>query len=177
VLSGFTLRAAGPSDAETLTRFGERTFRDTFGPHNRAEDMDAYCAAAFTVDQRLAELIDPDQHVLLVERAGELAAYAHLRPGHAPPCVTGPAPMQLLRFYVDRPWHGSGLASSLMNATVGAAAERAARTLHLTVWEHNTRAIAFYQRHGFREVGTMGFLLGSDAQTDRVMIRTTRAAH
>jgi ribosomal protein S18 acetylase RimI-like enzyme len=39
------------------------------------------------------------------------------------------------------------------------------------VWEHNVRAVRFYAKHGFRDVGSHVFVLGSDVQTDRVMVR------
>lgn len=37
------------------------------------------------------------------------------------------------------------------------------------VWEHNLRARAFYERRGFRPVGTETFRLGSDDQVDLLM--------
>jgi ribosomal protein S18 acetylase RimI-like enzyme len=37
------------------------------------------------------------------------------------------------------------------------------------VWEHNTAAIAFYQRYGFVKTDTHPFALGSDVQTDWIM--------
>ena len=41
----------------------------------------------------------------------------------------------------------------------------------LGVWEHNPRAIAFYHKWGFKQVGTQTFHLGDDLQTDWVMAR------
>jgi ribosomal protein S18 acetylase RimI-like enzyme len=49
------------------------------------------------------------------------------------------------------------------------AKSRGARTLWLGVWEHNARAIAFYRKHGFRQIGSHPFLLGQDLQTDLEM--------
>jgi ribosomal protein S18 acetylase RimI-like enzyme len=37
------------------------------------------------------------------------------------------------------------------------------------VWEKNPRAIAFYEKKGFRKVGRQTFLLGKDVQHDLVM--------
>ena len=58
---------------------------------------------------------------------------------------------------------------------MGACLEEAAgggyETLWLGVWEHNLRAIAFYRRWGFETVGSHTFLLGSDEQTDLIMVR------
>ncbi len=169
-LTGFTLRTAVAGDADSLARFAERTFRETFGPHNRAEDMDGYCSSAFTVERQRTELGDPARHVLLIERAGELAGYSMLWAGPVPDCVTGGDPIELLRFYIDGAWHGRGLAGDLMDATMAAAAERGARTVFLAVWERNLRAIGFYAKHGFRDVGGRPFQLGLDVQTDRIMV-------
>ena len=41
----------------------------------------------------------------------------------------------------------------------------------LGVWEQNPRAIAFYTKWGFVEVGAQTFRLGSDLQRDLVMAR------
>ena len=75
------------------------------------------------------------------------------------------------RFYVDKPWHGQGLARSLMDAAEKAARARGAREFWLGVWERNERAQAFYRKCGFRKVGTQIFVVGTDPQTDNVMLR------
>lgn len=167
-----TIRLATPADAGALAAFGERTFREAFGPDNRPEDVDAYVRATYFADRQGAEIADPDRITFVGESDGALAAFAQLRSdGEAPSCVTGSAPIELLRFYVDRPWQGRGVAHELMDTVVAAARSRGARTLWLGVWERNSRAIAFYEKHGFRDVGCQPFKLGGDDQTDRVMAR------
>jgi diamine N-acetyltransferase len=42
-------------------------------------------------------------------------------------------------------------------------------TVWLGVWEHNPRAIAFYEKWGFEKFGAHDFLLGTDLQTDILM--------
>jgi len=74
-------------------------------------------------------------------------------------------------FDVDQPWQGQGIAGLLMQAVQHRARERGARELWLGVWERNERAQAFYRKHGFRKVGTQIFVVGTDPQTDHVMLR------
>ena len=105
-------------------------------------------------------------------RAATAIAYAQLRADHVPDCVTGPNPIELWRFYVDREWHGRGIARPLMDRVKAAARERGAKTLWLGVWERNDRARAFYAKCGFADVGEHIFLFGTDPQTDRVMVTT-----
>jgi hypothetical protein len=39
------------------------------------------------------------------------------------------------------------------------------------VWERNERAKAFYQKSGFSDVGSHVYMVGTDAQTDRILSR------
>ena len=77
---------------------------------------------------------------------------------------------------MDRPWHGQGIAQRLMDSVSDIARRRGAETLWLAVWEFNPRAVAFYRKCGFVDVGSKAFILGTDRQTDRVMERAIGAA-
>lgn len=56
-----------------------------------------------------------------------------------------------------------------MEAVLTVAREAGAETVWLGVWEKNPRAIAFYEKCGFRITGSHPFLVGTDLQTDRIM--------
>ena len=164
-----TIRRGEPKDAAVLADLAKTTFYDTFADSNDANDMALHLARAYGVDQQTAELQDPDLTTLLVEREGAAIAYAQIRNHHVPECVTGPAPVELWRFYVHRDWHGRGVAQALMDRVKDEARQRGARTLWLGVWEKNDRARAFYGKCGFADAGEHVFLFGTDPQTDRVM--------
>jgi len=167
------IRPAGVPDAPWLADLAERTFRETYTAYNTPENMARYVAAHFAPELQAAELADPRYLTLVAEIEGRPAGYTQLGPGPAPLCVTGPEAMEIIRFYVDRPWHGQGLAHELMRAAAAHARAAGARTLWLGVWERNPRAIAFYRKCGFTEVGTQTFLLGDDHQRDLVLERPT----
>lgn len=165
-----SIRRAALADARSISDFGRRAFHDTFAADNTPEDMDAYLSDAFT-DARLArEIADAARVTLVGEMDGALVAYAQLASSEPPACIAGPDPIELVRFYVDRAWHGRGIAHSLMRAVEETASARA-RTLWLGVWEKNPRAIAFYAKCGFADVGSHVFRLGADEQIDRIMVR------
>lgn len=164
------IRPATIADAAVLADLARRTFFDTFASTNDPTDMALHLAKAYGVDQQTRELEDRDITTLLVEENGAAIAYAQVRGGHAPDCVGGPDPIELWRFYVDRGWHGRGVAATLMEAVRTEARRRGARTLWLGVWEKNDRARAFYAKCGFAAAGTHIFLFGTDPQTDLVLI-------
>lgn len=165
------IRRGRPDEAGELSAFGERVFREAFAAQNRAADLEMYIGKAYGPRQQLAELTAPDVTTLMAEVEGRLAGFAQVRPGETPPCVLGSAPIELWRFYVDRPFQGVGVAGTLMQAVVESALARNASSLWLGVWERNPRAQAFYRKCGFVDVGKQAFVLGSETQTDRVMVR------
>lgn len=166
-----TIRRGTAADAPVLAALARDTFFDTFAASNDAGDMALHLERAYGVPQQAAELADPDVVTLLVEDGGQAVAYAQLRTGHVPDCVDGARPIELWRFYVSREWHGRGIAQALMSRVIAEAAIRGARTVWLGVWERNPRALAFYGKCGFVDVGEHVFLFGTDRQTDRVMAR------
>jgi diamine N-acetyltransferase len=168
--SSIQFRRAGESDAAALSEFAARIFSETFGPDNTPENMEILLADRFGVRQQTAELIHPEIVTIVVEEGGRLIAYTQVRRIEPPDCVTGEAPVELGRFYVDGPWQGRGLAQRLMAAAQEAARELGGLTFWLAVWERNRRAVAFYEKCGFRDVGVKDFWLGSDHQYDRVMV-------
>jgi ribosomal protein S18 acetylase RimI-like enzyme len=68
-------------------------------------------------------------------------------------------------------WIGRGVGAALMQAALREADARGCDAIWLDVWENNNRAIDFYRRWGFVEIGTQPFRLGNDTQRDLLMVR------
>jgi diamine N-acetyltransferase len=169
--SRVVVRLAAPIDAAMLADLGARAFAGAFAADNTPDDMEAYLRAHFSTETVAAELADPRAVFLVAEVDGAPAGYAKLLADAAPDCVRGPDPIELVRLYALQEWLGAGIGAALMGASLDAAKRRGNGSIWLGVWERNTRAIAFYRKWGFEDVGEMVFVLGSDVQTDRVMAR------
>ena len=168
-------RQAQPRDAAAIADFTKRQFTETFGPDNRESDMALYTAGAFHTRAQADEIANEHNCYLVAESDGRIVASALLRVGASNAAVHGGHPMEIQRFYVDARLHGKGIAAQMMNACMAVALEHGVRTVWLGVWEHNPRAIRFYVKHGFVDVGRITFVLGDDVQTDRVMQRSVRS--
>lgn len=167
----FTLRPAVADDAAALAELAARTFHETFAADNRPEDMAAHAAASYGPEIQGREIADPNIVSLLAHRDDELVGFAQLRRGSAPACVTGDALIEVWRFYIVKTAHGQGVAQALMARVDDEARAMGATTLWLGVWERNARAQAFYRKCGYADVGAHVYMVGTDAQTDRLMQR------
>jgi GNAT superfamily N-acetyltransferase len=163
------IRRATANDASLLAEMGARTFYESFAAQNTEEDMAVYLESAFTVEKLAGELAEESAVFLIAEAPGQAVGYTKLQASEPDPCVRGERPMELCRIYCDSVWQGCGVGSLLMQAAHDLARSQGAKTLWLGVWERNPRAIAFYERWGFHDVGSHIFVVGSDPQTDRIM--------
>jgi ribosomal protein S18 acetylase RimI-like enzyme len=114
------IRAAKLSDAKKLAVLAEATFRDTFSEENTSEDMNAHCRASYGEEIQAREISDPSYVTIVAEIDEHLVAYAQLRWGEAPECVSANSPGEIQRLYVDKSFHGSGLAHTLMSECLNA---------------------------------------------------------
>ena len=79
--------------------------------------------------------------------------------------------MEIVRFYARKPWIGKGVGAHLMKGCLQEARTAGCDVVWLDVWEKNLRAIAFYRKWRFIEVGEQAFQLGDDLQQDLLMVK------
>jgi ribosomal protein S18 acetylase RimI-like enzyme len=77
--------------------------------------------------------------------------------------------LEIARIYAVREKIGSGVGKAMLEFSIALAEKMKKQIIWLGVWEHNIRAINFYERFGFKKVGEHVFMLGEDAQTDWLM--------
>ena len=169
--SHIATRPARLDDAALLTELGASTFREAFESSNRPEDFAAYMAAAFGEAIQRTELEDPNTIVFLAEREGDAVGYVMLRERTPPSEVGSDDALEIARLYARKRALGSGVGAALMQRALAEAAGRGKEAVWLGVWARNPRAIAFYESWGFHRCGTQPFVLGTDVQTDLVMVR------
>ena len=157
------------ADAQLLSRLGATTFSDTFAKDNTPENLAAYLKSSFSPEIQLKELAEPDVIFLIAEYEGIPIGYAQLILESKDEVIKGLQPLEIRRIYASQEHLGKGVGKELMQATIREAQQRSCDSIWLGVWEKNQRAIDFYKKWGFREVGTHIFSVGDDPQTDFIM--------
>ncbi|MES2584837.1 MAG: GNAT family N-acetyltransferase [Pseudomonadota bacterium] len=175
--SELTIRPAIPDDVHHLVELATTTFRDTYRLLDDPQDIEAYVAEAFTTESFAAIVQDPSS-VLLVALCGvgQYVGYALVAHTTPPPCVTGPAPVELSRLYLIQSAIGKGYGAVLMQAVHAVARSAGCQTVWLGVYDRNEHARKFYTRWGFVDVGTKDFLFGGKLYADPIMAAAVPAA-
>ncbi len=174
--SAYRIFKAGIEHARLLADFSSRTFREAFELMTDPRDLEAYIATYYTPEEMIKELAERRSAVFVAEIENLWVGYAQLKAAIPPECVTGSNPLQLYRLYVARMHHGKGLGQMLMKKCYHFAEDKGYKTLWLSTWTKNTRAVDVYRKQGFETVGEQIFWVGSDPQQDLIMARNISAS-
>ncbi len=157
-----SIRLAAPDDARALSLLGSATMLETYAELVDGPDIVAHCENRHSVAVYAAWLADPSVVIWIAETIRRNAVgYLVLMPATLPDDAPHPDDLEVQRIYVLSRYHGTGIGHALMTRAIEESARRGARQVVLGVLKRNTRAVAFYRRQGFREVGTRVFQVGS----------------
>ena len=168
----FNVRRATVADAAALAELGARLFFETYEYETPSADMASFLAEAHGIAQQTSELRSPEVVTYLAQAGDCFAGYTQVRVRPAPEQATAEATVELWRLYVDRRWHGQGVADHLLVRALDAARSLGATTIWLSVWECNPRAIAYYRKRGFTLAGSHEFRVSGSSYRDFVMVRS-----
>lgn len=163
------IRYATTSDAETVSSLGARTFFEAFAKDNTPENMAAYLKASFSPEIQLAELSSAQTIFLIAEAEDVPVGFAQLVLDSSEAELEGLHTVEIRRIYVVQEHIGKGIGRELMSKCLQEARQRGCDSIWLGVWEKNSRAIGFYKKWGFKEVGTHIFQVGDDPQKDFIL--------
>lgn len=155
----------GQEILKALSEMATFTFADTFRHYDPA-DLEAYLEESLSVGALREDLKKEANHYYFVILNGERVGYLkwifptttylqHVKLDYS-------FPLLIERFYFLPEQCGKGLAAvALAFITSFAKCEAQADFLYLSVWEKNYRAQRFYQKHGFRTLGSFDYPVGS----------------
>jgi ribosomal protein S18 acetylase RimI-like enzyme len=175
------IAAASPVDAAELAAVAARTFPLACPPSVAVADVASFIDANLSSSRFAEYLADPQRRIFTAGREGRIIGYAMLISGvgddrEVQRAVDIRPAAEISKMYVLAAHHGAGVATSLMDAALAAAAEWDAGCVWLGVNQKNERAQQFYKRCGFTVNGTRSFRLGAHTESDYVMVRPLDAA-
>ncbi len=156
---------AQPEDAAVIALLGRITFAETFGhlfADHRA-DLLAYLDRTFSVSKIRRSIQSSLNAYWLGFADGLPVGYAKLKYPSPTPLLSGKSVAQLQKIYVLRDFLERGIGKSLLATILDHAANLQIEELWLDVLKDNTRAILFYQRHGFNALGEDTYTIGAQS--------------
>jgi len=183
-----TLRAATPADAPALALVGAATFLEAYTWMLPGADIVAFCAEHQTAAAYAKYLSQPTTRITLALAGADVpVGFTLVCAPELPSIETLPGDIELKRIYLfsrfrssatpvlddaGQPIAGLRGGQALLNAAIADARGLGAKRLLLGTNAGNQRAIAFYRRNGFEEIGTRTFVVGEQHCCDLIFALT-----
>jgi ribosomal protein S18 acetylase RimI-like enzyme len=164
------LRECTVADASTLALIGAATLLESFAGLVPGDALVAHCLKSHIPAAYSALLEQPKTRAWLAEAPPGRApvGYAILTAPDFPSGIAQDGDLELRRIYSFSRFHGGGTGRRMMDLAIAGARQQHAPRLLLGVHPENKRAIAFYRKNGFVQIGLRKFPVGSSLIEDPV---------
>jgi ribosomal protein S18 acetylase RimI-like enzyme len=156
-----SLRRAGVEDAAALGVIGTATFAEAYAWALPGADIVDFCVKNHTTEAYAYYLAKADTRITLAVTGQDApVGYAMVCAPDMPGMDLLPGDTELKRIYLLSHYRPGGNGQRLMDAALAEARAMGAHRMLLGTNAGNARAIAFYKRNGFEQVGTRTFVVG-----------------
>ena len=157
------IRLAKKEDAPFIALLGRITFTETFGHFFRDEqDLIDYYNLTFSV-QKIEAGIEKPNNVFWIAFVNRLpVGYAKLKLHSPSEFIESTSVCQLQKIYVLKDFLSMKIGFELQHALLEKAKELTFDHVWLSVLNCNERAIDFYKKGGFEEIGNHDFQIGKE---------------
>lgn len=163
------IRKIDSQEVEHLREIGKHTFIEAFASQNTEQNMHNYLQYAFSKEKLTAELYDPNTEFYVAQKNNHWVGYLKINFGVSKTKTLGTNTLEIERIYVIKAFHGHKIGQTLLEKALDLAKKRKVTFIWLGVWEHNIKAIGFYEKNGFKVFDKHIFRLGEEDQTDLLM--------
>jgi ribosomal protein S18 acetylase RimI-like enzyme len=160
------------SDLNDLQLMSKMTFYDTFSWGTSPENMSAYLETSLSEEKLTTELNEPESEFYFALFDSVRVGYLKLNFRQAQTELKEPNGMEIERIYILQEHQGKRIGGALLKKAIEIAVQNNMEYVWLGVWEKNSKAISFYQKHGFIEISAHAFMMGTEEQTDLMMKRS-----
>ena len=168
------IRKVEIADVEVLAKIAKQTFRETFAHDNTEEQLQEYFEEAYNLRVLSTELENPESETYFIMHEEEIAGFLKVNWGNAQTERKLENAFEIQRLYVLQTYQGFGLGKQLFEFALEHAEKNGFFRAWLGVWEHNTKAQAFYNRYGFEKFSQHNFMVGQKVDTDWLLKKKLR---
>ena len=162
-MNAIEIRLARKEDAQFIALLGRTTFTETFGHFFRdQQDLIDYYNSTFSV-QKIEAGIEKPNNLFWIAFANRLpVGYAKLKLHSNSEFLDSKKVCQLQKIYVLKDFLSMKIGLELQRSLLEKAKELRFTDIWLSVLNSNERAIGFYKKSGFEEIGNHEFQIGKE---------------
>jgi len=157
------IRIANKNDCQNLAALSIQVWLHTYATDGIRKEISNYVLSTFT-EQSFVDLIEaPNSEIYVYIKKENLLGFIVVNlESFFKQESNG---YEICTFYVQEHFHGQGIGKNLLNEIK----KNHGEIFWLSTWVHNTEAINFYKKYGFKDIGSVYFELGDELHENRVL--------
>lgn len=167
----YTIKNVTIDDLKNLQEISRETFKKTFDPFTKPDDMAEFLKDSYADEKLTGELENLDSRFFFLMVDGEVAGYLKVNVGDAQTERLRPNALEIERIYLREQFQHKGLGSVLFNYAEKLAYDEKKDYLWLGVYEKNINAQKFYAKKGLKRVSQHVYPVGDDPQVDYLLVK------
>jgi ribosomal protein S18 acetylase RimI-like enzyme len=167
--STFKITPVNIHQVHQLQKISKETFLESFAEFNTKENLEDYFGKAFSIHSLMNQINNSNTKFYFVHQNQDLCAYFKINIGESQTEIKAEDGLELERIYIYQNHQNQGLGKTILNEVKIKALLEDKKYIWLGVWEHNLRAIKFYENFSFQKFDSHIYVMGDDPQTDLMM--------
>ena len=149
-----------------------QVFLDTYATEGVRPELASEAFAEYGREVFAQRLGHEGKTFYLAEFGSGLVGFAEVLRHNATSPIPGVSGAELVRLYVQPQAQGSGIGRELLQCAERCAIEAGSAGIWLSAWEYNTRALAFYKRQRYKDVGYAQYVIQGQSFGNRILFRS-----
>lgn len=157
-----TIRIATIGDLEDISLLGKKTFDQSFGYlFKDKQDLSNYLERTFSLEKLKSSMGKPNNIFWIVLYDYKPVGYAKIQLDTPSEFIASNKVCKLQKLYLLEDYLSKGIGGQLQQLILEKAKE-SCDAIWLSVLKENTKAVAFYERDGYKVVGEHPFSIGKE---------------
>lgn len=149
-----------------------QVFLDTYATEGVRPDLADEAFAEYGVAVFAQRLGQAGRVFYLAECGSGLVGFAEVLRDQSESPISGVSGSELVRLYVQPQAQGTGIGRALLQRAERCASEAGSAGVWLSAWEHNARALEFYRRQHYQDVGCAQYTIQGQSYGNRIFFRS-----
>jgi ribosomal protein S18 acetylase RimI-like enzyme len=166
-----TFRPATGDDALCISVLAAQVFVSTYATLGIREAIARHVTEELSVSAIAASIANSDHRFIVAEISNHLVGFVQMKLRTENSAVSSPNAAEVVRLYVLDRFTSNGVGTSLLTRAEALAVAQGAQHAWLTAWVGNSRALAFYPRRGYTDLGATTFVFQGENIENRLFVK------
>jgi ribosomal protein S18 acetylase RimI-like enzyme len=165
------IRKATIQDVHNLTILKQQVWISTYATEGIIDDFSKYVHTNYSLEKTQLAINDTSKICLIAETDNALIACVEIKLNPKCPIQKYNNSPEINEFYILERFQGKGIGKQILDVCFKTIKSLSYNSVWLTVYHKNKKAIDFYKKHSFINIGETNFILNQEKHKNYILFK------